>query len=865
MDQDFIKDHALRNVWCAPNQDTQFIIEPKKITPRHGSIRHARVLWKYLPLPDRTSRWHVYQIGGVHPLVFNLFTKCYTWTSFAEACNQQKMVVNIYTTTGVQVPRNDTFYRYTEDHNLVVAVKLNSSIFLNTNFEPIYLRVYTNAFFNSVRAQPIGQEIHVEGKTLETAQDKTNIFDAYTNYSQMPGHTHLFVNGLSYDTWQDTDINIGDNVEIFYDASVKRVVELKVGDLPVFESTLDLKRKFLLRYSGADEGTIDFQDDIDVYIYRKMPDNTKRGVLYHKNNVDALRNLTHRDYSIVSTYVRRYVDTFELMNTPREYYEPNDFYVKVFIRNSGFQRPLVFENNRIHELYKMQDSDIVGAMVGINATVDNWKAATLESSMYTAIMRYKCSEVTNLVVENAYGYNAISKILADTPSKTEDDSGRKAVDVPFKLQFGCTAYEYDINGHLIGWRHHYVGTRYYCESNDAEYVELIAGLGSDILDEKFGVATAPMKRKNTYRVYMCQAFGGIPNNNFVDVTGDMTKYSMQNETFTWIDPAPTHYPMLRSDARFLARDFKLQMLDGQLSFSLTSMQNREGNISNWVMQVAMGQIDLFLNKKPLIRGLDYFVKFPQVYIVNKAHLKLPLSEEQDIHVRFTGFCRPNGDLLEEGDLGFIEHGVLSNNSKYDIRDDKVLRIVVGGSLKTREDLIFSEFHSGVSIINALNGTPYMVKDILVPVKAHTTSDTYVLRDMSRAIDKEVSNYLTLKIPQPPRNAPSAITQRYQLFSPFCCKIIIDLKHGRLRIPHLADGYNRQQVIEICKSYEYLLAFDPSQPENKQDERYVVIHPHSFNHVIDLPHYEYQFMYQVVQEYTNGLVSLSPSIRMIENP
>ena len=89
--------------------------------------------------------------------------------------------------------------------------------------------------------------------------------------------------------------------------------------------------------------------------------------------------------------------------------------------------------------------------------------------------------------------------------------------------------------------------------------------------------------------------------------------------------------------------------------------------------------------------------------------------------------------------------------------------------------------------------------------------------------------------------------------------------GRLRVPHKATGLTRQEVIEICKSYEYLLAFDPTQDENKQDPRYVVIHPHSFNHVVDLPQFEYQFMHQVVQEYTNGLVTLSPSIRMINNP
>lgn len=865
MDYDFIKDHALRNVWCAPNQDNQFIVEPRRLTQRHGDIRTSFVLWKQLDLPDKFSRWHVYQIGGIHPLAFNLFVHTYQWVSFEQACNEQKMIANVYTATGIQYPLHDTFYRYTEDRNLVIAVKLNAKIPANLNYEQIYMRVYTNAFFNSVRSNSIGQEIFVKGDILETNADKTNMKDQWDIYRQLSGHTHLIVNGVHHNDWVDVEIKIGDSVEVIYDASVKKVVEFRVGDCPVFESRLDDLRKILLHYSGTDPGMIDYQDDIDVIIERKINDTTRRGIYYHKNTPAGMRNLTHRDYSLPATYIRRFVDTFELMKIPREYYEPNDFYVKLYIRHSGYQRPLVFENNRIHELYKMQDADVVRAMVGIDATVVNWQAATLEESMYTKIMRSPCSEVTNPVAEQAYGYNAIAKYIADTPSRTQDENNRKVVDVPYKLMYGCTAYEYDVDGHLIGWHHHYVGPKYYCQSNDAEYVELIAGIGGNILDETYGASVAPMKKKNTYRVYMCQAFGGVPNNAFEDVTGDNTKYTVQNEVFTWIDPAPTHYPMIRSDARFLAIDMQLQMLEGQLKFTLQHMQSRNGEIKKWNMQIPMGQIDLFLNDRPLIRGLDYIVKFPEVYIISKRYLKTPLTEPQKVHLRFVGFCRPNGDLQPEGDLGFVEHGTLSNNNRFDIRDDKVLRIVVDGALKTREDLIFSELHSGVSIINALNGSPYMVKDVLVPVKSNTTTDTYILRNNSLAIDKAVSDYLTLKIPQPPRPAPSAITNRYQLFSPFCCKLIIDLKMGRLRVPHKATGLTRQEVIEICKSYEYLLAFDPTQDENKQDPRYVVIHPHSFNHVVDLPQFEYQFMHQVVQEYTNGLVTLSPSIRMINNP
>jgi hypothetical protein len=216
--------------------------------------------------------------------------------------------------------------------------------------------------------------------------------------------------------------------------------------------------------------------------------------------------------------------------------------------------------------------------------------------------------------------------------------------------------------------------------------------------------------------------------------------------------------------------------------------------------------------------------------------------------------------MEEGDVGFIEHGLLSNNNRYDIRDDKVQRVIVGGRFYHKNDLIFSEFHNGVGITDEFNGLPYLVKDILVPVKPYTVSDTYELRDKSIATDKVVSDYMTIKLPQPPRGDLVAIPRRYQVFSPFITKLIMDLRLGYLRIPPTAKGYNRQEVLDICKPYEYLLEADPIKDPNSQDIRYVVIHPHPMPYVIELNLNSYRFIHKVVEEYCRGLVTLSPSIK-----
>lgn len=862
MSNDFIVQHALRNVWCTPAQDYQFALEPARMTPRHGRMRTAKVLWSEFALPDPTSRWHVYQIGGIHPAAFNLFPKCMRWVSFQEAANTNQMVANVYGTNGFEFPLFDTYYRYTENNNLLMAVKINAKIRVDLNADPAYLRVYSNAFFNSTRSNPlVPPKIETTGMRIEVNADKTTMVAKHASYAGMPGYAYFKINGVYHNTATTADIAVGDYVEVIHDQSIYAVKRFLIGELPVFESTLDSKRKYLLHYAG-NINRIDFQDDVDVYITQKVGSTQQfRGVYYHKNDVAAMRQVTHKDYSIDVTYVKRATESIEKFQPTPVTLEPNLMYVDVLIRNAGWDRPLTFENNRIHELYKMSEENIMKAFFGIDATVPYWLPATLEASMHTFIMRSKCSAITKQVVEDGYGYNALTKYTADTPTVVTVTGNARTIEVPYRHQFGCTAYEYDENGILIDWHHHLVGQVYTAHSQDCHYVELIAGLGGEILDEVYNARITPWKDRHSYRVYLSQAVADVANNAWVDVTGDTTKYRRSDDgLFIWLGTNPTDYPLLRSDARFLAKDLELTMQEGELSFDITHLQNRGITLSNWKMQIPLGQMDLIINGKSGIRGLDYIVDFPKVHVISKNLLAYPLATaKQKFHLRFVGHCTPDKQMLPEGDIGFIEHGVMSNNNRFDIRDDKVLRIVVGGALKHRDDLIFSEFHSGVSTINPLNGAPYMVKDIYVPIKQHSVSDTLTLWNKAKVIDKVVSNYLTKKIPQPPRNAPSAIVDRYMLFSPFINKLIIDLKYNRLRLPQQPGGFKRQQVAEICIPYEHLLKFDPTQDENFQDERYVVIHPIGMNAVISLPHNEYMFIQAVVNNYCKNRLTLSPSV------
>lgn len=793
-------------------------------------------------------------------MAFNMFAQCYTWVKFSDVCESNSLIVNIYTDKGICIPITDSYYAYTADQNLLFAVRVNTKLPINLATERPYFRLYSNAYFRSPASSGLTHKVKVAGEEVTTSTIKNNLKDFYDTYSILTGKVWVYVNGVMHEEWSDDAIELFDYVELVYDASVKNVVQIQVSDLKTFNSTLDEKHKYVLHYNGPSDNIIDYQDDIDVYVGLPDEDTAHKSLWYNKNNVDAMRNLTHRDYSLVADYIKGIgYKLTEVFASPTEI-DPLDTIVTIYIRHSGYTRALVYENSRILELYKMQDEDIYSAMSGPGATVDVWKAENLEAAGYPEVMSSKYCDITNEMVERAYGYNAISKYLADTPKQAYNNNGAKGVDVPYKLQFGCTAYEYDANGILTGYYHHYHGKFYTVTTNATKYVELISGFGGDFVEEFKGERDVQYDPNFDYRVYQTTYIGGQIGTEWQDSTQE-DKYTAEDGTFTWTDPSVTSYPMLRSSRRFLARDLELDTVDGALFFTLQQKVNTPNGTLEQTMQVPMGQIDVFLNGRSLIRNLDYYLDFPVVYIVNKEHLARPIaSTKQLVHVRFSGLSK-DMQILGDGDVGFVEHGFLSNDNEFDLRDDRVARVVVGGRLYTKSELQFSELTPGTNVLHPLNGKPYMVKDILVPVSANTTHDTYELIGLSKEIDTQVSEYLTLKIPQPTRPAPSAILNKYRLYSPFCNKLLMDLKYGRLIIPNKPSGLTRQEVLEICRPYESLLTFDPAYME--QDWRYVVVHPHGKDSVLDILAHHYQFMYQVVQYYMNDKIDLSQSVRIVE--
>jgi len=781
----------------------------------------------------------------------------------ADAMKSMSLIADFYTVDGVQIHRSQVWYRLTRDNDLIIAVRMPeySRIPINLDTQELFMRLYTNAYFQSTRADTADDVIYVEGIQAVASSDILDIQNKITTYrNKSQGHVTCYINGFRVDTIDMINASVGDYLEFIYDGSVKRVVTFNVTDLQQFTSILDSVSKYLLHYAG-NVGEIEYHDDVDFYLIKPTGQGNRfKGLYYHKNNPDAVRMVTHQDYSVPVQYLASYAQAHP------EFVNIDEMKLVVQIRNSGYERPLISEHHHIQDLYKLDDDDLVAAMVGINSIVDVWAAPNLENSEYCAIMRAELGTLTIKQVQDAYGYNAISKLVGDTPQRTVLESSAQRITIPAGLSDDCTVYEYDAEGLLLGYYVHTTGQAYQCQNATARLCEVLSGQASHELDCAWNVPTETLNLNLNHRFYTCGQADGLIDNLWVDVTGT-DQYAIINGVLTWLVDHTNRYTLRRSNAKHLIYEMDYAAVDSLITFSLS--EYRSDIDDERTLGVPLGELDVFLNGYSLIEKIDYIVDFPRVTVINKEYLDNPDSQTQKLIVRFTGFCKQDLSRNLPGDIGFIQYGALSFNSRYDIREDKVNRIIVEGKLYRYDELEFAEGDFDIHVTGATNGFPYSIGDIIVPMNDYLSNTdqkvdpTYVLRDEDIVVDQAISNYMTLKIPQKEPTSPSAIQALYRVVSPFFSRIVYDLNSGALWEEEFTEQYSDDYVRAQCERYEYLLAWDPITDTNLPDLRFVVIHPHNLNHYVDLGIYQYKFLTRVQRIYCPDRISLSGSIRVAE--
>lgn len=909
--RNYLTDHALENLWCEPSQDRQYIIKPARHTKNGGALRSAPVGWVRVPLPitDSTASsrfFHVYQLGQKPPSLLNIADNPGKWYSAEGLMETQGVLINVYLTNGAKIPPAYVWIQVTYDRNVLLAIENVPGMNLGTvvageeirqarlDFDDIIVRLYSSAWFDSPQYAGINASLPKVNVVSQKVVD-SNSFASFwsqcsvvnTQYDAIGlGVSRYYVDGFEVKRPMAYNPSIHYNrmLTMVRDTAIIAVKDFgKIVDLQSFTSLRDVgETKYILMSEPTD--WIQYFDDID-FVMTKDNDRDQT-VHFPIATGEEIRTLLHNAWAMPANKIASVMNDHDTLWSGL-----TDVRLRAYIRQGGHKFTLINEARHLKELIKMTREEILGALTGVSALVDEWRADNLESSAFSEVMSSSMEALLNdnTVIAEAYGYNAAVKLMSDPVKPVISSGGQLSVDVPRTGWMGTSEtgngersfFTYNADGKLVGYFY-----------NEAAYSPmLLPGVTgqtqtkaevfpmklSDNHDGCFYMQNVESLRLKTqgFRVYACAAPGGVPSESWTDVT------DIGLDLYYTYDPVGTlangYKPKITWDLSAMATaglfgcvkvggyvtmhkpDLGTTNYPGMVRFSVNTTQpGWSGGSPLRVQKLQPGRIDVFMGlagqgAELLVEDIDYYVNWPEICIC-RVPPGIP-GAGLEVFARLHGFCDPDTmEYAKPREVGFARGGWLSSDGEYDIRNDRAIIVSVGGKFMRRSEVRFAEDDTGPVVPD---GRPFGIHDYQLPIEPFTELKTVPEWKAARVIDDTVQDYLDLRKDEYVPGVPFIEGDRWRLYSPFLSAILHAFDYGFLGAGQLEAPYESTDISDWVAPYLYLLDYDPCVQAFEPD--YVEVRPHQYSVPRSVNVHQFDFLHKINLQFLGGKVTLSPSI------
>lgn len=888
--------HAKQNVWCEPSQDAYHTFKPWRVSNKLGASGSVSIQWYTVNLPTNyPDRYHAYHVGKIDADRIGLNLKPGAWVNLHDLIQNNRAVIDFYLSNGAIIPKSNCFVKILDDYSVVLAVKITKvdlgEVKFVTEYNPtkqsanyrldsgdLFARFYRNMRFST----PSWQGTAVDSRTpVRSIQHNVANLAQYNAFiTEVNGIKNTFGThgaGLFYrdgfveslpQFYSPTSLN--KSLSYVYDASIKAVQFHALKGLRQFDSKLDAGKSKYIILSTSNYGTIDYLDDVDFYVCQRESTGTYRGVFFNRYAEDSIRMLAHNAWSLNADYVN--------VLTTEHGFDVSKVEIMAVIRQGALIRGLVHQHSRIEELYRLSRSQVLNIMSGSVSSVPEWHASELENSAYCKIMGVRESEITDDLVVEGYGYNAVVSAIEPVIVNGGDIDG-DVFEVPpvFTIpdpngRGARTVFAYTKERKLINYYgnnslsvNEIMGSPAY---DNVDMVELFHAKLDAFNDGTFYDKDVSSKDLDYwgFRCYVTPMVGGVPTSGWRDVTGGPF-YAISRDAndvpsikWSWglLDGAGL-YCAVRLNGTMHVYEAELpsseSAYDGIIKLTIGSNAEMFGSTIVRPMTLAPAVCDIYMDGYALIRGVDYVVKWPTVVISRRPERAI---EDTKIIIRTYGCCDKDTMLpYSEREVGFVKGGALSVDSEFDIRNDRSVRVNIAGRIYSKEEAWFAEDATGIL---ATDGLPYIVEDYITPIEPYSGFDTVDQRARSYALDKKVQDYLTTKLRGFTPTIPTIVFERYRLFSPFLNAIIHEMLFGTLYSDaRLSVRYGNVEVEQWISGIKYTLDYDPSYLGF--DDKYIVVYPHLWLESISVTPIQFTFLNYLIRNYLNGRVELSQSVNI----
>ena len=896
--------HARQNVWSEPKQDHQYNVGLARLTPDGGVISSQNVLWHlvYVPKTDKRTWFHIYQIGQIPPRLFNMELIDNRWLRVDDTAMAQGMLIDFYLESGGIVPRSKVWIMRDLSRNFLVAIEhdrkfdygvdvrvdrysgvvANRKMTLDT--EKVIGRFYVNAHFSnySFRDQSVSpvNPVQMNYKRIMDAKDfelfMTECTKIILKFGRR-GRGIYYVDGFAVNRpprFQEE--LVGKTLGFMWDESFKFEQFFDIKDLYPFTSKLDLNRKKWILFTDSTYDIIDFYDDIDFYLVRRDAKGFK-GVYISRVRDYAFRMITHSAYAIDAELLEYYSKTHAFLN------DLSKCSIYIMVRQGGKLAGLVNQKNRIEELYKLGSTEaIVSSMVNTNSIVPEWRADELENSSYTTLMRVDAYQIDVGLVQEAYGYSTVTRIMCPPIHKVKLIGDRMQIEVPPGLQIPDNvngfarrcAFCYDSRGRL---------TNYFSDASSDMFIDIpqeVTGIETvevfnGLIDDDSGTYVNMNVTDNDleqygFRCYVSTMFALTPVEDWEDITGEPHWYTYtpgdneEDAKIVWNWPmldAAGLYPALKTNAKINLFTYTHSIgsdRDGCIDLVVKARQVWGGEYTYRTQRIPPAQVTVFANGLSLIEDIDYYMNWPTIVIVNK---EVNNSESVEVIVRSYGAAKGKLGTVarpyKPREIGFIKNGRLSSNDRYDIHNDKNIRITVAAEMKRREQVNFAEDNLGAL---SVDGRPYSIEDYVLPIENFTVNRrTNCFYQECVEIEDRVSDYLTQWLPEPDWGQHFIVQKRWEVVSPVLAALCYAILNGYAIDENTNENFDNLEIDVWLAPYAWLLEYDPAYLN--VDTGFVHISPHPMTEKIEMTQKQYELLDTIIKLRLNGLVDLTPFIKI----
>lgn len=848
---EIINQYLFDNVWNEPQSEYRLNVHPARLKEK-SVVGSFRVLDANVYLPTNIDSYFLWYVNH-EDTNLGLQLDVGKWYDTATICNEFNTLIHAYTLFGKIIPKHCVYLRYNKAAScFYLAIKKDAFKLVDSidNLDKLYLTVYFDSDIpNPVRV--LSFQCTMSRQVSELQRNVSIFMNQMTDTCQLL----TFTNGVeSTDTKNGITVAPGNYYDIIIDQNIQFAFDIdygKSGENPVFLSDKDKVWKQLVHIPRAlnPDNKVITHNTCDFYVRDMSSENTSGRYLHRITENRTVSQVSHNDMAIPLFVIDAY----------RDYLKTQNIGIHVVVRIHDKDNHLIRNANYTDLLYNQQhsDEDIIKILTGHGPEkITWWKASELEKSTYTEMMFDAPDAINSLnnisKYVDALGYYQMVNLLCRRVARvtiTDSYEGYLGINLPLVflgLNVIPTVY---VNGLMIHPR--YFNYEIIPKTNTCKITidpkivlktgdivttifQLTENNSAYVFTPKKNAVTLDIHYANplVYEIVDCETVKGALHESEVAYAkckagGNIyVVHDNQDGTYTVTfntDLIGHKYIIENSNASYVKTYNLANYLTSGTTLALP-IETQAANVDESIPILEYTNLSVYMNRRYLVEGIDYFVNTVRDKAGDPAVLELVIQSMDNFNETGDTEVTVYYTVAEVADesTGFSINDRLYDKTPVNLFFDNLTTVHVDGKLEnnisyygTYCQVPENKYPNG-SIWEIKTAVPRVVRDFLA--KYSENEDAAKITAMNEY-------FYTI---QPHDPTTLVLENKHRIYSVFINNFIQDVLSGKVEVVNDPDLARMAKTIE---PYLYLKDMDLCYREGN-DQRFIDYYPQYVNYDID---------------------------------